>query len=74
MSWEVMFKLLLKWILDWNNLSQRTLANIYNSPEFSEYAGKWQQKTRHTRISDRLINMNYKFFEKLFEEISEKFK
>lgn len=74
MSWEVMFKLLLMWILDWENLSQRALAEIYNSPEFSEYANKWQQKTKHTTISDRLINMNCIFFERLFEEISKKFK
>lgn len=74
MSWEVMFKLLLMWILDWENLTQRALANIYNSPEFNEYWDKWQQKTKHTTISDRLINMNYVFFERLFEEISKKFK
>jgi len=74
MSWKVMFKLLLMWILDWDNLTQRTLAGIYNSPEFNEYAGKWQQQTKHTTINDRLINMDYKFFERLFEEISKKFK
>lgn len=73
MSWKVMFKLLLMWILDWDNLTQRTLASIYNSPEFTQYADKWEQQTRHTTISDRLINMDYKFFEKLFEEISKKF-
>lgn len=74
MSWKVMFKLLLMWLLDWENITQRALASIYNNPEFSEYSDKWQQKTRHTTISDRLINMNYKFFERLFEEISKKFK
>lgn len=73
MSWWVMFRLLMMWILDWNNLNQRALAEIYNSPEFSEYADKWQQKTKHTTISDRLKNMNYIFFERLFEEISTKF-
>jgi len=74
MTWKVMFKLLMMWLLDWENISQRALANIYNSPEFSEYTDKWQQKTKHTSISDRLINMDYKFFERLFEEISKKFK
>lgn len=74
MSWKVMFKLLLMWLLDWNNLNQRALASIYNSPEFSEYADKWKKQTKHTTISDRLTNMNYKFFERLFEEISKKFK
>lgn len=74
MTWKVMFKLLLMWLLDWENTTQRALASIYNSPEFIEFADKWQQKTKHTTISDRLINMDYKFFERLFEEISKKFK
>lgn len=74
MSWKVMFKLLLMWLLDEGNTTQRALASIYNSPEFTEYADKWQQQTKHTTISDRLMNMDYKFFERLFEEISKKFK
>jgi hypothetical protein len=74
MTWKTMFKLLLMWLLDWKNVSLRALESIYNSPEFNEYWEKWQQKTKHTTISDRLINMNTDFFKRLFEEVSNKFK
>lgn len=74
MTWKIMFKLLLMWLLDWKNISQRALESIYNSPEFSEYCDKWQQKTKHTTISDRIRTMNSDFFRKTFEVTSNKFK
>jgi len=67
MTWKVMFKLLMMWLLDWENISQRALANIYNSPEFSEYTDKWQQKTKHTTISDKLLNMEYHHVSSTFQ-------
>ena len=70
-TWNTMFVLLLMWMLDWKNFSLRTLEQLYSSPRFCSYMWKW--KTKHTTISDRLINMDYRFFERLFEEISKKF-
>lgn len=73
MNWEVMFELILMWLLNSENVTQRALADMYNTdPRFLKIKEKWQ-KTRHTTISDRLINMDYVFFERCFEELSEKF-
>lgn len=72
-TWKVMFKLLLMWMLEpWNN-SLRALEWIYNSPEFSKLGGTWKHKTKHTTLSDRLINLDYKFFERIFDWLRKKF-
>jgi hypothetical protein len=68
-----MFKLLLAWILESWDPSLRVLEWIYNSPEFSNFADKWSHQTRHTTLSDRLINLDYKFFERIFYNLVDKF-
>jgi len=72
-TWKNMFKLLLAWILESWEPSLRVLEWIYNSPEFSNFADKWSHQTRHTTLSDRLINLDYKFFERIFYNLVNKF-
>jgi hypothetical protein len=73
LTWETMFKLILMWLLDGNNVTQRALSSIYSSPEFSTFADTWKQEVKHNTIWARLNNMPYTYFEKLFQILSDKY-
>jgi hypothetical protein len=47
---ETMFKLILMWILEENNVTQWALSSIYNSSKFSEFANSWKQEVKHNTI------------------------
>ena len=68
-----MFKLLLMWMLEEGNTSLRMLERIYNSPEYMVLTEKWKSKTRHTSLSDRLINLDYRFFKRIYEWLVNQF-
>ena len=71
---KIIFKLLLMSLLDSKNISLRVMEEIYNSPQFTTLSGKRESnKTRHSAISDRLANVNYVFFKKIFENLSQEF-
>ena len=71
---KIMFKLLLMSLLDSKNISLRVMEEIYNSPQFTKFSSKRKSnKTKHSTISDRLANIDYIFFEKIFENLSKKF-
>ena len=71
---KIIFKLLLMSLLDSKNISLRVMEEIYNSPQFTTLSGKRKSnKTRHSAISDRLTNINYIFFKKIFENLSQEF-
>ncbi len=71
---KIMFKLLLMSLLDSRNISLRVMEEIYSSPQFTKFSSKRKDnKTKHTTISDRLANIDYSFFEKIFGSISKEF-
>ena len=70
---KILFKLLLMSILDSKNISLRVMEEIYNSPQFAALSLKGNNKTKHTTISDRLANVNYLFFEKIFNCLCKEF-
>jgi len=71
---KIIFKLLLFSLLNSERLSLRVIETFYNSKQFQIFSGKDDGTTRHTTISDRLINVKSDFFEKIFEYLSEKFR
>ena len=74
MNGKIMFKLLLMSLLDSKNISLRVMEEIYNSPRFTTLSAKRENdKTKHSTISGRLANIDYTFFEKIFENLSQKF-
>ena len=71
---KIMFKLLLMSLLDSKNISLRVMEEIYNSPRFTTLSLKGKNnKTKHSTISDRLANIDYLFFKKIFENLSQEF-
>jgi len=74
MSGKIVFKLLLMSLLDSKNISLRVMEEIYNSPRFTTLSLKGKNnKTKHSTISDRLANIDYLFFKKIFENLSQEF-
>ena len=74
MNGKIMFKLLLMSLLDSKNISLRVMEEIYNSPQFTTLSTKKENdKTKHSTISGRLANIDYTFFEKIFEKLSQEF-
>jgi len=71
---KIVFKLLLMSLLDSKNISLRVMKEIYNSPRFTTLSSKGKNnKTKHSTISDRLANIDYLFFKKIFENLSQEF-
>ena len=70
---KIMFKLLLMSLLDSKNISLRVMEEIYSSPRFATLSSSRSNKTKHTTISDRLANIDYTFFEKIFKSVSKEF-
>jgi hypothetical protein len=78
LSGEVMFQLLLMGILNSERLSLRLMEDLYKNRQFQIYAGlKIGSKTKHTSLSDRLMNIDSSFFEQMyqhsFEQLSKHF-
>jgi hypothetical protein len=59
-------KLLLFSLLNSERISLRVMEEIFNSDQFKIFAKKENQKTKHSTIGDRITNINYEFFEKIF--------
>lgn len=71
---KIMFKLLLMSLLDSRNVSLRVMEEIYSSSQFTKFSSKRKDnKTKYSTISDRLANIDYSFFEKIFGSISKEF-
>lgn len=67
----LMFKLFLFSILKSERLSTRFMEFFYNSSEFKIFSGKGGHKTRHSSIADRMRTIENKYFELIFEKVSE---
>lgn len=68
LSGEVMFKLLLMSVLSSEKVSLRIMEDLYQSKRFRMLVKlDADNTTKHTSLSDRLINIKAEFFEKLFE-------
>jgi hypothetical protein len=68
LSGEIMFKLLLMSVLSSEKISLRVMEDLYRSKRFRLIAQlETKNKTRHTSLSDRLINIKSEYFEQLFE-------
>ena len=70
----IMFKLLLFSILNTDRLSLRVMEEFFNSKQFNSFTDKGKTKIKHSGIGDRLSKINFKFFQKIFEHLSQKFK
>lgn len=78
LSGEVMFKLLLMSVLSSEKISLRVMEDLYQSKRFRLLAKlDTENTTRHTSLSDRLMNIKAEYFEQLFdaayEELSRKY-
>jgi hypothetical protein len=76
---EIMFKLLLMSILGSEKVSLRVMEDLYQSKRFRMLEKLAPDNTtKHTSLSDRLINIKAEFFEQLFEytcqQLSSKYK
>lgn len=68
LSGEVMFKLLLMSVLSSEKLSLRVMEDLYQSKRFRMLVKlDADNTTKHTSLSDRIINIKAEFFEQLFE-------
>jgi len=68
-----MFLLLLMAVLDSERVSLRIMQDLYSNHKFQLLAGiEENSTTRFTSISDRLMNINVEYFEKIFEASYEK--
>lgn len=69
---EVMFKLLLMSVLCSEKVSLRVMEDLYRSKRFKLLANLDRDNTtRHTSLSDRLMNIKGDFFEQIFESTYE---
>ncbi len=68
LSGEIMFKLLLMSVLSNEKVSLRVMEDLYQSKRFRMLVKlDTNNTTKHTSLSDRLINIKAEFFEQLFE-------
>lgn len=69
----LMFKLLLFSLLNTHQVSLRIMEQYYQSDSFKVFAHSGNRPIRHTGIADRLANINWVFFQKIFEHLVERF-
>src|SRR5437763_2760551 len=73
---EVILKLLLMSVLSTDKISLRVMEDLYQSKRF-QLLTDTKGKTRHTSLSDRLMNINAEYFEQIYEftykELSRKY-
>jgi len=69
---EVMLKILLFSLLNSRHTSLRVMETLCNSLQFRVFLDKKYFTTTHTTLSDRIANVNYEFFEKIFTCLCEK--
>src|SRR6266850_4592432 len=68
LSGEVIFKLLLMSVLNSEKISLRVMEDLYKSKRFRLLAElDAENTTRHTSLSDRLMNIKAEYFEQLFD-------
>jgi len=72
LSGVLTLKLLLFSLLNSERISLRVMEEIFNSDQFKIFAKKENQKTKHSTIGDRITNINYEFFEKIYLALDEK--
>jgi len=70
---HLMVKLLLYGMFRSGRLSTHLLEEFYNSSNFSAFSGKGGHKTRHSSLAARLSSLDYKYFEAVYEWISDRF-
>lgn len=63
---KIIFKLFLYSILNCKSISLRILEAIYNSDKFKNLFQLGKIKIKHSGIANRLTNINYQYFEKIF--------
>ncbi len=63
---KIIFKLFLYAIFNCKSISLRILETIYNSDKFKNLFQMGKIKIKHSGIADRLTNINYQYFEKVF--------
>ncbi len=63
---KIIFKLFLYSIFNCKSISLRILEAIYNSDKFKNLFQLGKTKIKHSGIADRLTNINYQYFEKIF--------
>lgn len=72
LSGSLTLKLLLFSLLNSERISLRVMEEIFNSDQFKIFAEKGNQKTKHSTIGDRIANINYEFFEKIYFFLADK--
>lgn len=61
-------------ILDGEDKTQQSLADLYNSTRFSSFSGKGGHQTYKTSISSRLAKIKCEFLEQLYDQLIERLK
>lgn len=69
----LMFKLLLYGMFRSERLSTHILEELYNSSNFRAFSGKGGHETRHSSLADRLSNLDYHYFEAIYQWMSDQF-
>ena len=73
LSGDLMLKTLLFSLLNSEKASLRIIENLCESVPFKMMTQNQNLKVKRTAISERMANINYVFFEKIFEALYEKF-
>lgn len=73
LSGDLMLKTLLFSLLNSEKASLRIIENLCESVPFKMMTQKQNLKVKRTAIAERMANINYVFFEKIFEALYEKF-
>jgi len=64
----VIFKLILYSLLDSERISLRVMETHYNSPQFKAMEASAIGKTSHSSLRDRLVNIDVRFFERIYSQ------
>ncbi len=73
MSGDLMLKILLFSLLNSERASLRVMEELCNSQKFRTFSKQDDVNVKRTTICDRIANINYIFFEKIFYFLYEKF-
>lgn len=69
---QTLFKLILYSNLETERLSQRTMEETFCSYEFNFFSNENSKQIDHSSICKRLSKVNFKYFEKIFFDLSKK--
>lgn len=67
LSGKIIFKLFLYGVLNCKNISLRILEAIFNSEKFKKLFQINTKTIKHSGLGMRLANINYRYFEKIFQ-------